>query len=145
MFILLCKNFLLQISRYLYHKEYCPLLNYLQLIPSSGLYTTCNNTEYCGQYSPSTREILIFHHLGSAKGNFSSLFIQITKSILCHLLQLLIYLISKNLIYLIDYRLWAPCKRNPQTRIWYWVCVQTLRILLFKRYCKTSGHYNASV
>ena len=59
----------------LYNKEYFPFLNYLQLIPSSGMYTTCNNNEYCGQYNPSTKEMLIFHHRDSAKGNFSFLFI----------------------------------------------------------------------
>ena len=123
----------------------CPFLNYLQVIPSSGLYTTCNNNEYCGQYSPSTKEILIFHHRGSAKGKFSSIFILITKSIFWYLLQYFICLPSNPLIFLIDCRLSTPCKRNPQTRIRCRVCVHTLWILLIERYCKTSGYYNASI
>ena len=51
-------------------------LSYFKLIPSSGLYTTCDNKEYCGDYNPSSKEILIFHHRGEATGNLIGLYIK---------------------------------------------------------------------
>ena len=60
--------------RYIY--TYIIYLSYFKLIPSSGLYTTCDNKEYCGDYSPSSKDILIFHHRGEATGNLIGLYVK---------------------------------------------------------------------